>query len=88
MQEPSEFVKNLTTQLETHKLLTTRFAGALDRLETLAGSKHRGFAGLRAWKGHFDAVADLVEGLAKVEREVVGDGEVKAFVAGKGGKKG
>jgi len=64
----------------------TRLDGALDRLQTLAGSKHRGYAGMRAWTYHFDAVAELVDALAKMERGILEDEGIKAFVAGEKGR--
>ncbi len=80
--EPGEMVKKLSDLLSTHARLKTKFDGALDRLETLAGSKHRGYAGMRAWSYHFDAVAELADALAKVERGILDDKDIKGFVAG------
>lgn len=80
--EPSDMVKKLSDLLSTHARLMTKFDGALDRLETLAGSKHRGYGGMRAWSYHFDAVAELADALAKAERGILDDKEIKAFVAG------
>ncbi len=80
--EPGEIVKKLSDLLSTHARLMAKFDGALDRLETLAGSKHRGYAGMRAWSYHFDAVAELADALAKVERGILDDEEIKAFVTG------
>lgn len=80
--EPGGIAKKPSNLLSTHARLVTRLDGALDRLETLAGSKHRGYAGMKAWTYHFDAVADLMDALAKMEKRMMEDKEIGAFVAG------
>lgn len=39
---------------------------------------------MKAWIFHFDAVAELVDGLAKMEKGILEDREIKAFVGGEG----
>ncbi len=41
---------------------------------------------MRAWTYHFDAVAELVDALAKMERGILEDEGIKAFVAGEKGR--